>query len=62
MENNGGIRWKKAFYKWSGVVNPNRQWWQFWKPRKANILLTFHYVNKNGVMKLGDINLEIKHG
>ena len=52
--------WNKHRYQWSGVANPNRLWWQFWKPRKANILLTFHYRGED--IELGPINLEIKYG
>lgn len=63
MINDEGVKWKKAYYQWSGVTNPNRAWWQFWKPPKANILLTFHYYicEAEQRLKLGNINLEIEY-
>ena len=65
MKDDGkGIRWKQEMYQWSGVTNPNRCWWQFWKPKKANIILTFHYhyCEESRHLKLGHVNLEIKYG
>lgn len=57
-----GIIWKKAYYKWTGVTNPTRAWWMFWKPRKANILLTFHYYFCDQYqLKMGDVKLEIAY-
>lgn len=61
MINEEGVKWKQARYQWSGITNPTRAWWQFWKPRKASILLTFlyHYCDEQNHLKLGSVNLEI---
>ena len=63
IDNGNGIKWKKACYHWSGISNPNRAWWEFWKPMKATIRLTFlyHFCDEQQRLKLGDINLEIVH-
>lgn len=63
MSSDNGVHWKQARYQWAGVSNPNRAWWQFWKPVKATILLTFHYhfCDEQQALKLGHVNLEIIH-
>lgn len=58
-DDDNGVKWHKGFYRWSGVTNPNRVWWQFWKPRKASILLTFYYHHLGGELHVSQINLEI---
>jgi len=57
----GEVRWHKGFSKWSGVTNPTRAWWEFWKPRKANILLTFYYSHHGGSLSVSNVGLSIRY-
>jgi hypothetical protein len=61
LKHHEGIRWRKGFYHWTGVTNPTRAWWEFWKPRKANIRLTFYYAHVDDELHVNRVDLSIAY-